>query len=155
MAEKQAKPSVAPWNPFAELEEWRPFEGGLGGRITRLLRELDVPATAQGLRPAVDVDENDKAYVVSVELPGVRPEDVGVELENGVLTVHGEKKSEREEKSGKRRWIERSFGAFHRSFTLPANAIAERVEAKFRDGILTVTLPKSEAPKAKTIAIKT
>jgi len=158
MGEKEPKTSVAAWNPFAELDalrEWRPSEGGLGGRISRLLRDLDMPASAErGLRPAVDVDENDKAYVVSVELPGVKKEDVGVELENGVLTIHGEKKSEREEKKGKRRWVERTFGSFQRSFTLPANALAERIEASFRDGILTVTVPKSEVPKPQTIAIK-
>lgn len=157
MAEKQEKAPVVAWNPFAELDalrDWRPFEGGLGGRISRLLRDLDVPGPERGLRPAVDLDETDQAYVMSIELPGVRKEDVGVELENGVLTIHGEKKAEREEKTGKRRWIERSYGSFQRSFTLPANALAERIEASFRDGILTVTVPKSEAPKAQMIAIK-
>lgn len=155
--EKSEKKAVAPWNPFSELDalrDWRPFEGGLGSRLSRLLHDLDAPARGRGLQPAVDVDESDQAYVVSVELPGVRKEDVSVELEHGVLTVHGEKKGERDEKKGKSRWVERSFGVFQRSFTLPANASPERIEASFRDGILTVSVPKIETPKPKVIAIK-
>ncbi|HVP28266.1 MAG TPA: Hsp20/alpha crystallin family protein [Myxococcota bacterium] len=155
-AEKTERKAVATWNPFAELDllrEWRPFEGGLGGRLTRLLHEIE-GGRGRAHQPAVDIDENDKSYTLSVELPGVKKDDVSVELENGILTIHGEKKSEREEKKGSSRWVERSFGSFHRSFTLPANAVSDRVEATFKDGVLVVTIPKVESPKPKVIAIK-
>ena len=74
----------------------------------------------------MDLSEDEKSYIVSVELPGVRKEDVTVELQDEVLTIRGEKKSEREEKKGKSHWVERSYGSFCRSFTLPADAPSPR-----------------------------
>jgi len=84
----------------------------------------------------------------------VRKEDVTVELHEDVLTIRGEKKSEREEKKDRSHWIERSYGSFSRSFTLPANAVAEEMKATFKDGVLSVEIPKKEAAKARQIAIK-
>ena len=92
--------------------------------------------------------------MITTELPGVKKNDVSIELEAGVLTIHGEKKSEREEKKEKRHWVERSYGSFTRSLGLPSDAVTDRVEASFADGVLTVTIPKSEATKPRAIAIK-
>ena len=104
--------------------------------------------------PAVDIAEDDQKYVITAEIPGAAKEDVHVDVHDAVLTIRGEKRSEREEKKQQGRWIERSYGSFSRSFTLPANACAERVRATFKDGVLTLELPKVEAAKPKTIAIQ-
>jgi len=90
--------------------------------------------------------------VVSAEIPGVRREDVSVELASGALTIRGEKK--REERDERRRVVERELGAFERTFTLPSDAYAERVDASFKDGVLTVTIAKAEVRKARTVTVQ-
>jgi len=102
--------------------------------------------------PAIDVSEDDTRYVVSAEIPGVRREDVSVELASGALTIRGEKK--REERDERRRVVERELGAFERTFTLPSDAYAERVDASFKDGVLTVTIAKAEVRKARTVTVQ-
>jgi len=120
-----------------------------------MLEELFGARARRGqLAPAIDVSEDDANYVVTVELPGAKKEDVTIECHDRVLTIRGEKKSEREEKKEKTRYIERSFGAFSRSFTLPPSADPDRVQANFKDGILTITIAKSEEAKPKVISIK-
>ena len=126
------------------------------------LRARDVPLRAHGrlqraaaLSPAIDVDEDDDGYTICVELPGVSKEDVDVGLEGNLLTIRGDKREEkRGEGKGRRRWTERSYGAFERSFTLPSDADAEGVDATFRDGVLRIELKKSEASKPKSISVK-
>lgn len=76
------------------------------------------------------------------------------QLHDGILTIRGEKKSERDERKEKRRYVERSYGSFNRSFRLPGDADATRLEASFKDGVLTISIPKTEEPKPKTIAVK-
>ena len=162
MAEKheQETKALARWDPFGELEaftRWDPFRALVGrGRLSRLMEEVlgDRPFARGELAPALDLHETDSEYVVTVELPGVRKEDVSVEMTEGVLTVRGEKKSEREEKKERSRWVERSYGSFSRSFTLPANATPDRIDASYKDGILTLRIGKREETKPKTIAIK-
>lgn len=147
--------SVAAWRPFEGLEPWPSFFGE--SRFPRLLDEMfrEWPAArGRGLAPALDVHEDEKQYAISVELPGVKKEDVQVELQEGTLTIRGEKSSEREEKKEQRRYTERSYGSFSRSFRLPTDADAEHLDASFRDGVLTITLPKTEEAKPRTIAIK-
>jgi HSP20 family protein len=102
--------------------------------------------------PVVDVSEDAAHYVVHAEIPGVKREDVSVELESGALTIRGEKK--REERDERRRVVERAFGAFERRFTLPSDADPERVDASFRDGVLTVTIAKSELRKVRSVNVK-
>jgi HSP20 family protein len=104
--------------------------------------------------PAVDIAEDEQKYQITVELPGIGKDDVHVEIHENVMTIRGEKRSEREEKRQQSRWVERSYGSFNRSFTLPANAAADRVNASFKDGVLTIELPKTEAAKPKLISIK-
>ena len=143
--------SLETWRPFGELEGW-PFGLGSPWRPSTLFRDWqDRPAS---FLPAIEVAENDVHYAITVELPGSKKEDVQVELHDGLLTIRGEKKSEREEKKEQRRYVERSYGSFSRSFGLPADADAAHLEASFKDGVLSITLPKSEQAKPKTIAVK-
>jgi HSP20 family protein len=148
---------VSRWNPFRDdpffseglLREWAsPF-----ARLARSFEER-APARAARLSPAVDLAEDEKSFVVTVELPGVKKDDVTVELQDDVLTIRGEKKSEREEKKDRSHWVERTYGSFSRSFTLPPTAVGEQLTANFKDGVLTIEIPKKEQAKARQISIK-
>jgi HSP20 family protein len=158
MAEKQTN-VPARRDPFEELDffsAWNPFRelGLVPGRWTRLFGDPgSLPARGR-LAPSVDIAEDDERYVVTVELPGSRKEDITVEMKDQILTIRGEKRNEREEKNEHSRWIERSYGTFSRSFALPANAVADRIKADFREGVLTVEVEKAEETKAKTISIR-
>ena len=106
-----------------------------------------------GWFPAMEIVEKEDAVLVTAELPGVKKEDVDITVEDGILTIRGEKKEEKEEKKDEKdtkyhMW-ERKYGSFQRSFTLPNEVEAERIAAKFDNGILTVTLPKTEKAKVQ------
>lgn len=103
--------------------------------------------------PAVDIYETKDAICVRAELPGMDKEAVGVEVKEGVLTLRGERKFEKEVKEENYHRIERSYGTFHRSFTLPSSVDGEKVTARMKDGILQVNLPKKEQAKPKQIKI--
>lgn len=150
MADQERGLLRARWDPFSELDL---FDRWLGSRRAGRLLGEDLPPP-RSYQPAVDVSENEDAYVITAELPGSKPEDVTVELHEGVLTLRGEKKSERSGENEHTRWVERSFGSFSRSFTLPSNANGEKVDARFENGVLTLTVPKREEAKPKTISIK-
>lgn len=104
--------------------------------------------------PAVDVFETKDGLRIIAELPGVKPEQVKVSVEQGVLTIRGEKDQHAEEQTESVHRYERSYGMFQRSFQLPSSVDAERIDAKLEHGILTLTLPKAEKAKAKEIAVK-
>ena len=104
--------------------------------------------------PLVDIQETETEYLVKAELPEVRREDVKITVENGVLTVQGERRQEKEEKGKKLHRIERSYGAFLRTFAVPADAEENKVAADFKDGVLRVHLPKAEKPRPKAIEVK-
>jgi HSP20 family protein len=160
MAEKEKKSaatrSVARWDPFEELDlfhGWDPFP--LRGRRAReLFGEMFGRGEGGAVVPAVEIGEDDDRYVVTLEVPGAKKEDITVETHENVLTIRGEKRSEREEKREQSRYVERRYGSFSRSFTLPSNAAADRVAASFKDGVLTVELPKLEEAKPKAVSIK-
>jgi len=105
--------------------------------------------------PEADVVETETEIRVVAELPGLRPEDVDLSLENNVLTISGEKREERTEGQDGRTWhlSERRYGKFSRSFLLPRDVDAERIEAQFQDGLLTITIPKSEKARRRRISI--
>ena len=108
-----------------------------------------------GFSPPVDVREDEKEVTVKAELPGMEEKDIEVNLADNGLTIKGEKKAEKEEK-GKDNWYrETSYGAFHRFIPLPEGLDREKVDARFKNGVLTVTLPRLEEAKAKKIAVKT
>ena len=136
------------WDPFAEIAR-------LQDQMTRWASGSEAPSYQGGFAPAVDVFEEDKAFLVKAELPGLKPEDVHVTVENDVLTIKGERKLENEEKREGYHRIERSYGSFTRSFSLPKTLDSEHLEAEMKDGVLSVRLPKRTAPEPKKIEIKT
>ena len=132
-----------------------------GEPFARAFREPTFPELAPetlGWNPAVEIVENPTAYNVTVEIPGLTAKDVKVDFDEGMLTISGEKE-EKEEKVDDRKFHlwERTYGAFHRAFTFPNNVNAEKIEAKFTHGVLTIVLPKLTAkrPNAKHIEIAT
>jgi HSP20 family protein len=146
MAEKESR-ALSVFDPF--LDAWSPM------RLSRLFEGWPGEAMrATRFVPAVDVTEDDDKYIISVEVPGAGKDDVSLEVHDNVLTIRGEKRSEREEKKEHARYIERSYGSFSRSFTLPSNADEARVVASFKDGVLTVEIAKREEAKPKQISIK-
>jgi HSP20 family protein len=148
--------ALTQWNPFQEMDDLQsrfaklfgltPARAGNGGQ------EL---MTVARWAPSVDIIEDEKEWLVKAELPEVKKEDVKVSVEDGVLTITGERKLEKEEKNKKYHRIERSYGNFLRSFTLPDGADGSKVNAEFKDGVLKVHLPKGEKAKPKTIEVKT
>ncbi|MFQ5862215.1 MAG: Hsp20/alpha crystallin family protein [Candidatus Brocadiales bacterium] len=105
--------------------------------------------------PAADVMETSDSVIVKIELPGVEPKDVDISVSGDTLTIRGEKREEKEEKGKSFYRIERSYGSFHRTINLPSDVEADKAKADYKDGVLEVTLPKSERVKAKRIPIKT
>lgn len=141
------------WDPFRELEDMS----------ERLNRVFTRPALRSGGKetltvadwiPTVDISETDGEYLIKAELPEVKKEDVKVTVEDGVLTLHGERRQEKEEKSKKFHRVERSYGSFVRSFTLPESVDESGVKAEFKDGVLNLHLPKTEKVKPKAIEVK-
>ncbi len=135
---------------------WDLFD--VGRQFDRLLGgDVRSPASA-GWSPAIDVQEHENGFAVTAELPGLKAEDIELKIENGVLSLIGEKKEEEEREEGtegsSRHVIERRYGRFERSFTLPRGVDTEKVTAKFDDGVLTVTVPKAASAKPKKIAIR-
>jgi HSP20 family protein len=104
--------------------------------------------------PAMDIQETDKEYLVKADLPDVKREDVKVAIEEGILTVEGERKQEKEEKNKKFHRVERSYGKFVRKLAVPAEVDAQKVAAEFKDGVLNVHLPKSPLAKPKSVDVK-
>lgn len=120
--------------------------------VQHLFGDENVP---QGFAPRTNVAETETAFEISLELPGVNPEDVHVGIENGYLVVQGERKSETEQEGKKFHRVERRYGAFRRAVRVPEHTAEDRIEAHYRDGILTVVLPKGEKEKTRKIAIRT
>jgi HSP20 family protein len=115
------------------------------------VREGELPTRAWA--PAVDICENENNIVLKAELPGVDPKDVEVRVEDNTLYLKGERKFEKDTKEENYHRIERSYGSFARSFALPNSIDGEKVAAEYQDGLLTLTLPKREEAKPKTIKI--
>ncbi|GAB4368988.1 MAG: Hsp20/alpha crystallin family protein [Kiloniellaceae bacterium] len=130
------------------------FWGGFG--MPSLLRENGGALAGVALDVRVDTSEDDKAYHVTAELPGMSEKDVEVTFADNMLTIAGEKKEEKEVKEKDYHRRERSFGSFRRSFTLPAEVDEDKISATFKDGVMTIELPKSKSAqkKAKKITIQ-
>jgi len=105
-------------------------------------------------QPAFDISESDEGIIVKAELPGMNVKDIDITLTDGLLTIKGQRKVEKEDQGDSYRRIERRFGSFSRSFNLGAEVKADAIDASYRDGILTVTLPKAEETKAKRVEVK-
>ena len=143
------------WNPFREMEDLHHqvlaslFGGSLGRRNGD---NEDLGMT--GWSPLVDIVEDQNEYVISADLPEVRKDDLKITIENGVLTLTGERKFEKEEKGKKYHRVERAYGSFVRSFSLPGNVDASKVNAEFKDGVLRVHVAKDERARPRNIDVK-
>ena len=150
------------WKPMRDISQWTPVTD-FSSEFVTMQREIDrmfnrfrggVVDQSDGAWPSADIVENDNEFVVTVELPGVPKEDVRITVNDGVLTVKGEKKQDHEVKEDRYRRLERSFGAFERSFTLPATVQSDGIAAHYGNGILKITIPKAEQAKPREIDVK-
>jgi len=142
--------SIVRWDPFREMMSLRDV-------MDRLVDDAFVrPTSGLGMlhSPAVDMLENEDEVVVKASLPGVRSDDINISVTGDALTIRGEMKSERDEEKDNYIFRERRSGSFSRSLALPTSVIAEKAKAEFENGILTLSLPKAEEVKPKTITVK-
>ncbi len=150
-----------------ELTVWKPFREMAPFDFEQMRREMDRlwDSFYQGRArrradeegewfPSLDVAETKNDIVVKAEVPGMDPKDIDISLSNGILTIKGEKKQEREEKEENYHLVERSYGSFTRSIQLPGEVQNDKINASYKNGVLKVTLPKSEDAKKKEIKIK-
>lgn len=143
------------WNPFEELQNFENRLAGFFGRApVRTNGDKQEALLVADWAPPVDITEDDKEYLVKAELPEVKKDDVRVTVENGILNISGERKVEKEEKDKKYHRIERAYGRFERSFTLPEGADGTKITAEFKEGVLKVHLPKAESAKPKSVTVK-
>src|SRR5437016_10825923 len=143
------------WNQLREMDEAQNrltrFLGGFPNRMG--IDETDSLAVADW-SPEVDISEDDHGYLIKADLPEMKKEDVRVTVEDGILSVSGERRTEKEDKKKKFHLIERSYGTFRRSFTLPEDTDSKKVTAEFRDGVLKVHLPTTAIAKTKALQVK-
>ncbi len=143
---------ITRWDPFREFTT-------VQDRLNRLFRESYGPEgreealTTSSFAPPVDVYEDEHNVALKIEVPGIDEKDIDVRIENNVLTVHGERKFEKEEKEENFRRVERQYGSFTRTFTLPTTVDAEKVAANYDKGILKIVLPKKAEAKPKQIKV--
>jgi HSP20 family protein len=144
---------IAPRRPFRELERmrremdrvWDSFFGE---------RSITKTGEVGEWLPSLDIAETKNDIVVKAEIPGMDPKDIDISLTNDILTIKGEKKQEKEEKEENYHLIERSYGKFMRSVQLPREVKSDKISASYKDGVLNITLPKSEEAKKKEVKIK-
>jgi HSP20 family protein len=141
--------NVGRWEPFREVEEVLRQFSPFWSRSPRDERE------AGGVwRPLANISETDREYVVKAELPEVKKEDIDISVEDGVLTLRGERKYEKEKGEGDDLRIESFYGTFSRSFSLPENVDADKIAADCKDGVLRIRIPKTESRKSKPVSIQ-
>ena len=142
---------------MAMMTRWEPFRdlARLQDEVSRLLDDRAFRGSESvGWTPACDIYEDEESVTLRFELAGVEPKDVDVRFENGVLTVRGERKLERAEKREGYHRIERAFGTFARSFSLPATFDSEKANAEYKNGVLRIFVPKRAEAKPKSISVK-
>lgn len=162
--EKTVATTKEHWSPFDTLhreidrlfDNFHSFGGRRAQRPSLFDMNVDWPSGAWSFAPAIDLVEKDKGYEITAELPGLEDKDIDIKVSNGVITIKGEKSDEKEEREKEYYVSERRYGSFQRSFSLPSGVDADKIEATFGKGVLTVSLPKSaEAKKQeKKIGIK-
>lgn len=149
---------VTKWDPFKELDNLQNRIGYLFDHNTQ--KSCDSSSEANQARadwaPVVDITEDDQGYLIEAELPRVKREDVKIRVVDGQLSISGERAFKREEQDDAKKYhrVERSYGRFERRFRLPEDVEADQVKAEFADGVLSVSVPKSEKSKPREIDIK-
>lgn len=149
------------WEPLSRFSSWKELEE-MEKRLSTIFGRSS--ATGSGEKkeamavaewsPLVDISEDEKEYVVKAEIPEMKKEDIKINVHDDVMSISGERKYEKEEKGKKYHRVERAYGSFMRSFTLPEDADGSKVSAEYKDGVLKVHLPKSEKAKPKAIEVK-
>ena len=145
------------WDPFQDL---RSAQDEMAQMRPMLAHAFGLQGQPQGSdratawAPALDISERKDAYLVTVELPGLKPEDLDITMEDGLLTIQGERQFAHDSSEQQFHRVERRYGAFRRSITLPAHLMAEEIEASFEDGVLQILVPKAEEAKAKRIQVR-
>ena len=135
--------SLIRWDPFPEPD-----------RLMGFMRpHWELPASTTAWNPAVDIFENENEFVINAELPGMEPKDIELGLENNLLTLKGERHFEKEAKEENYHRVEREYGRFSRSFSMPEAVKEENIAAEFKNGLLRIVLPKKEAVKPKVIKV--
>ena len=142
------------WDPTQQMADFERTLERLFNRAPAIAGHGDEPITERLWEPLTDITEDDKEFLVKVELPEMKKEDVKVTVENGVLRISGERKAEKEEKTTKYHRIERAYGSFERCFTLPENCKADNMTAEYKDGMLTLCVPKTKDDSPKAIEVK-
>lgn len=145
--------NLVKWDPFKELEDVSTRLNRIFGRSTLPVESDREMLSMADWMPSVDISETDNAYLVKAEIPGVSKDDVKVTIEDGMLTLQGERKQEKDEKGKKYHRIERSYGCFMRSFRLPDDADDSAAKAEFKDGMLNITLNKSKKSRSNAVNI--
>lgn len=152
--------SLVRWSPARDLATFPSDVLNIQREINRMFSSFfrsdseDDSLGTTTWNPAVDIAEHDDEYTVKVELPGVAKDDVKIVIQENMLTIRGEKKQEKESKGANYHRVERSYGAFQRSLSLPSTVKGDKIDANFKDGLLSVVLPKAEAAKRKEIEVK-
>ena len=146
------------WRPFRELTPFRDFER-MRSEMDRLWNSFFERGTLRGEEggewlPSLDVAETKNEIVVKAEVPGLDLKDIDISLSEGLLTIKGEKKQEREEKEENYHLVERSYGTFTRSIRIPNEVQSDKINASYKNGVLKIVLPKSEEAKKKEVKIK-
>lgn len=143
--------SLRRYNPWSLFDQLQHEINQLHGYPVKTENESDV--VTSDWAPAVDIKEEDNCYLLVADIPGVDPKDIEVHMENSILTIKGERDSEKKtEREGYKR-VEREHGVFYRRFTMPEGVDAEGIKASNKHGVLTVTIPKKEIAKARRIAV--
>ena len=142
------------WNQFKEMEALQQSLGSLFGRPqAQNLEGQEEPMRVADWTPLVDISEDAKEYLIKTELPEVKKEDVKITMEDGTLTITGDRKFEKEENGKKYHRVERAYGSFGRSFSLPDDASPAKVTADFKDGVLKVHLAKNEKARPQQVEV--
>jgi len=148
--------SLIRWDPFSDMDAM--FNRMLSGNFARWPRVS--PGSQEGRKiewsPSADISETDKEYVIRAELPAVKKEDVQVTFEEGIITIKGERRQQKDDKDEKYHRVESFYGSFERAFSLPDNVNSDAIRCESKDGILTVHIPKTEIvkQKAKQISVQ-
>jgi HSP20 family protein len=144
------------WDPFQDLRSAQDEMAQMNPMLAHALglHTQQASGRTSAWAPALDISERKDAYLVTVELPGLKPEDLDITMEDGLLTIQGERQFTAESSEQQFHRVERRYGAFRRSITLPAHVTAEGIQASFEDGVLQILVPKAEEAKPKRIQVR-
>jgi HSP20 family protein len=144
------------WDPFQDLRSAQDEMAQMSPMLAHALglHTQQASGRTSAWAPALDISERKDAYLVTVELPGLKPEDLDITMEDGLLTIQGERQFTQESTEQQFHRVERRYGAFRRSITLPAHVMAEGIQASFEDGVLQILVPKAEEAKPKRIQVR-